>query len=142
MSPEQFAQKFRRAARSLPANVRAAEKATVADAKKQAVTFSTGPLTTRDLRQAGHPYARRDPTSPTPWKINDQGGPFARSWTTPAPVVTPDGQVSFVVNVDPKSVFMRGTKFEVPRLVCKAVADAIRPIRKPRLAQAVAASLH
>lgn len=128
---------FRAAARALTPNLKNALEVTAKDARRVAIRLSSGTLTTAVLRQRGHPYARRNPTSPNPEVINAQSGVFRAAWQIQAPVVSGGSVVSAVVNVSAVAAFMGGTRFMVPRPIGDAVQAAVLPELLARSAQAV-----
>lgn len=143
MSPGAAARHFKASEKAVIKNVTASERQTVKDAKRQAIIFSNGGISTAALRKAGHPFSRRAPNSAyDPGLINSQGGIFKSSFVISAPVVTSSGIVSHVVNVDPKSAFLAGTKTMIARPLAAKVQAAVQPARVKRAQEAVAKSFY
>ena len=126
-----------KAVAALPKRLIAAEAVTLQEAKARAILLSSGTLSTAELRKRGHPYARRNPTSPNPQIINAQTGVFRQAYTTPPPVATASGVTASVVNVAPFSGYMRGTRLMVARPLPQAVQLAVRVRRLARTAGAI-----
>ena len=126
-----------KAVAALPKRLVAAEAVTLQEAKARAILLSSGTLSTAELRRRGHPYARRNPTSPNPQIINAQTGVFRQAYTTPPPVATASGVTASVVNVAPYSGYMRGTRLMVARPLPQAVQLAVRVRRLARTAGAI-----
>mgnify|MGYP001788328927 FL=1 len=126
-----------KAAAALPKRLVAAEAVTLQEAKARAILLSSGTLSTAELRKRGHPYARRNPTSPNPQIINAQTGVFRQAYTTPPPVPSASGVTASVVNVARYSGYMRGTRLMVARPLPQAVQLAVRVRRLARTAGAI-----
>lgn len=137
MTPAQFSAHMTKAAAALPKRLVAAEAVTLQEAKARAILLSSGTLSTAELRKRGHPYARRNPTSPNPQIINAQTGVFRQAYTTPPPVATASGVTASVVNVARYSGYMRGTRLMVVRPLPQAVQLAVRVRRLARTAGAI-----
>ena len=137
MTPVQFSQHMMKAVAALPKRLVAAEAVTLQEAKARAILLSSGTLSTAELRKRGHPYARRNPTSPNPQIINAQTGVFRQAYTTPPPVPSASGVTASVVNVAPFSGYMRGTRLMVARPLPQAVQLAVRVRRLARTAGAI-----
>ena len=137
MTPAQFSAHMTKAVAALPKRLVAAEAVTLQEAKARAILLSSGTLSTAELRRRGHPYARRNPTSPNPQIINAQTGVFRQAYTTPPPVATASGVTASVVNVAPYSGYMRGTRLMVARPLPQAVQLAVRVRRLARTAGAI-----
>ena len=137
MTPAQFSQHMTKAVAALPKRLVAAEAVTLQEAKARAILLSSGTLLTAELRRRGHPYARRNPTSPNPQIINAQTGVFRQAYTTPPPVATASGITARVVNLAPYSGYMRGTRLMVARPLPQAVQLAVRVRRLARTAGAI-----
>ena len=138
MTPAQFSAHMTKAAAAVPRRLAASEAVTLQDAKAKAIVLSSGTLTTAELRRRGHPYARRNPTSPSPEIINSQSGVFRAAFLTPAPIVGPDGVTARVVNVAPYSGYLAaGTRLMVARPLPQAVQLAVRVRRLARTAGAI-----
>ena len=137
MTPAQFSAHMTKAAAALPKRLVAAEAVTLQEAKARAILLSSGTLSTAELRKRGHPYARRNPTSPNPQIINAQTGVFRQAYTTPPPVATASGVTASVVNVARYSGYMRGTRLMVARPLPQAVQLAVRVRRLARTAGAI-----
>jgi len=126
--------------RALRQNIRAAEERSVREAHRAFVRRSSGTLSTKRLRQMGHPYAARAPQPGTadPTIINEQTGVFKRDWTAFPPTVNGAGTMqSSVINLDPKSAYMFGTTRMIKRGIDDAVADEIEPKREQYHSQAI-----
>ncbi|WP_395137827.1 hypothetical protein, partial [Armatimonas sp.] len=77
----------------------AAEALALADAKREALSSSSGPLTRGDLRRMDHPFARRHETAlADPEIINSGNGDFVRAWSTSAVSATTDGTEAELTN--------------------------------------------
>ena len=126
-----------KSAAALPKRLAAAEAVTLQEAKARAILLSSGTLSTAELRRRGHPYARRNPTSPNPQIINAQTGVFRQAYTTPPPVPSASGVTASVVNVAGYSGYMRGTRLMVARPLPQAVQLAVRVRRLARTAGAI-----
>ena len=126
-----------KSAAALLKRLAAAEAVTLQEAKARAILLSSGTLSTAELRKRGHPYARRNPTSPNPQIINVQSSVFRQAYTTPPPVATASGITARVVNVAPFSGYMRGTRLMVARPLPQAVQLAVRVRRLARTAGAI-----
>jgi len=137
MTPAQFSAHMVKAVAALPKRLIAAEAVTLQEAKARAILLSSGTLSAAELRRRGHPYARRNPTSPNPQIINAQTGVFRQAYTTPPPVATARGITARVVNVAPFSGYMRGTRLMVARPLPQAVQLAVRVRRLARTAGAI-----
>ena len=137
MTPAQFSAHMTKAAAALPKRLVAAEAVTLQEAKARAILLSSGTLSTAELRKRGHPYARRNPTSPNPQIINAQTGVFRQAYTTPPPVPSASGVTASVVNVARYSGYMRGTRLMVARPLPQAVQLAVRVRRLARTAGAI-----
>ena len=137
MTPAQFSAHMTKAAAALPKRLVAAEAVTLQEAKARAILLSSGTLSTAELRRRGHPYARRNPTSPNPQIINAQTGVFRQAYTTPPPVPSASGVTASVVNVARYSGYMRGTRLMVARPLPQAVQLAVRVRRLARTAGAI-----
>ena len=137
MTPAQFSQHMTKAVAALPKRLVAAEAVTLQEAKARAILLSSGTLSTAELRKRGHPYARRNPTSPNPQIINAQTGVFRQAYTTPPPVPSASGITASVVNVARYSGYMRGTRLMVARPLPQAVQLAVRVRRLARTAGAI-----
>ena len=137
MTPAQFSAHMVKAVAALPKRLIAAEAVTLQEAKARAILLSSGTLSTAELRRRGHPYARRNPTSPNPQIINAQTGVFRQAYTTPPPVPSASGVTASVVNVAPFSGYMRGTRLMVARPLPQAVQLAVRVRRLARTAGAI-----
>lgn len=143
MTPLQFSANMERIRKALVANIRAAEERSLREASRAFVKRSSGTASTSQLRKLGHPFAARAPqSSPDPSVVNDQGGPFRESWVQGGPTINGAGTMqSSVINVDPKSVYMFGTKTMVKRGIDDAVAADIEPRRLQYHSDAVDAAL-
>ena len=137
MKPAQFSAHMTKAVAALPKRLVAAEAVTLQEAKARAILLSSGTLSTAELRKRGHPYARRNPTSPNPQIINAQTGVFRQAYTTPPPVPSASGVTASVVNVARYSGYMRGTRLMVARPLPQAVQLAVRVRRLARPAGAI-----
>jgi hypothetical protein len=138
MTPTEASRHFAKVQKTFVKNLVVAESQSVKEAQRQAIVFSSGTITTATLRAAGHPFAVRAPNSAyNPSLINTQGGLFAASWRGIAPVVSPGNIVSSVVNIDPKSIFMMGTRLMVKRPIGDKVKNAVQPRRLARIRKAV-----
>ena len=137
MTPAQFSAHMTKAVAALPKRLIAAEAVTLQEAKARAILLSSGTLSTAELRKRGHPYARRNPTSPNPQIINAQTGVFRQAYTTPPPVPSASGVTASVVNVARYSGYMRGTRLMVARPLPQAVQLAVRVRRLARTAGAI-----
>ena len=137
MTPAQFSAHMTKAVAALPKRLVAAEAVTLQEAKARAILLSSGTLSTAELRRRGHPYARRNPTSPNPQIINAQTGVLRAAYMTPPPVATASGVTASVVNVAPYSGYMRGTRLMVARPLPQAVQLAVRVRRLARTAGAI-----
>ena len=142
MTPAQFSAHMTKAAAALPKRLVAAEAVTLQEAKARAILLSSGTLSTAELRKRGHPYARRNPTSPNPQIINAQTGVFRQAYTTPPPVPSASGVTASVVNVARYSGYMRGTRLMVARPLPQAVQLAVRVRRLARTAGAIRTAFH
>lgn len=141
LTPRDLARLMTRAARDAARNLRAAESQTVADALAEAVRLSSGPMTAAMLRAAGHPYARRRPTSPNPQVVNVQTGRLVRSWRPVRPTLSAGTVTSAVVNSSPEAAYLVGTRRMIPRPIDEAVKKAVQPARVVRLQKAIADAL-
>ena len=138
MTPAQFSAHMTKAAAALPKRLVAAEAVTLQEAKARAILLSSGTLSTAELRKRGHPYARRNPTSPNPQIINAQTGVFRQAYTTPPPVPSASGVTASVVNVARYSGYLSaGTRLMVARPLPQAVQLAVRVRRLARTAGAI-----
>lgn len=132
-----------------------ADKRTAADGVNIAIRLSGGQNSLSALRKAGHPYARRAPNpSYDPSIINDQGGPFARSWKSTMLWGCPA-----IMNTDPIAKFLEqrgatqtvyfddggapilppvwsGNSKMVPRPIDEAIVLLLGDIRRRNLEQA------
>lgn len=145
MNLNEFSDTMGRIERALRENIRQAEARSVKEAKQAFVKRSSGMLTTKQLRQMGHPFASRapQPGAADPDIVNDQGGPFRDDWTAFPPTVNGAGTMqSSVVNLDPKSRFMFGTNRMIKRGIDDAVAAEIEPKREGYHAQAIEDALN
>jgi len=101
-------------------------------AMKTARELSSGPLSLKELRRMGHPYARRRPFGPgitSPWLINAQSGTFRASWRLVMRTNAKSVSVS-VKNVDPKAkkwLTGAGTRKMVGRPILGEIAKRIHP---------------
>ena len=130
-----------------------ADKRTTKDGVDIAIQLSSGPNTLAMLRRAGHPYARRAPNPAyDPSQVNDQGGPFARSWRSAVLWGRPA-----IFNVDPIARYLEqkgatqttyfddgrpilppvwsGRSKMVPRPIDEAIVTRLGPIRRRNLDQ-------
>lgn len=94
--------------------------------------LSSGPLSLKELRGMGHPYARRRPFGPgitSPWLINAQSGTFRASWRLVMRTNAKSVSVT-VKNTDPKAkkwLTGAGTKKMVGRPILGEIAKRIHP---------------
>ena len=127
-----------KSAAALLKRLAAAEAVTLQEAKARAILLSSGTLSTAELRKRGHPYARRNPTSPNPQIINAQTGVFRQAYTTPPPVPSASGVTASVVNVAAYSGYLSaGTRFAIPRPLAAKVQEKMRISRLVRIAKAI-----
>ena len=130
---------FTRASTALRPNLLRSEAETLKEATAQAVTFSSGTLTTAAMRKAGHPYAVRNPTAPDPGIINAQSSVFRESFKIVSPTAFSGSIVSSVVNTASYSGYLSsGTRFMIPRPLAVKVQIAVQPARLTRTRRAVA----
>ena len=125
MTPEQAAAYFKRAADRLPDEFMQAERENVADVFQTAIDHSSGPYSLLELRNMGHPYARRHKRAfLDPGVINVQTGVFIRSWKAEGPTLTGDDLEASIFNTDPKaSDFLEpGTDLMIPRPIDQKIA--------------------
>jgi hypothetical protein len=140
MNLNEFSDTMGRMERALRQNIRQAEARSVKEAKQAFVKRSSGMLSTKQLRQMGHPFATRapQPGAADPTVINDQGGPFKQDWTAFPPTTNGAGTMqSSVINLDPKAPLMFGTARMIKRGIDDAVADEIEPKRLQYHSQAI-----
>ena len=129
---------FKRSAAALRANLLSSEAATLKEATAQAVTFSSGTLTTAAMRKAGHPYAVRNPTAPDPGIVNSQTGVFRSAFTSSPPAVSGGGITSSVINASKVAGYLaNGTRFMIARPLAVKVQVAVQPARLTRTRRAV-----
>lgn len=135
------AQHFADAARALNTRLAEAEAVTLRQAAAEAVKLSSGTLTTADLRQRGHPYAVRNPTSANPEVINAQSGVFRQSFVSVPPALSGGTiQASLVNTSKPAGYLANGTRFMIARPLAVAVQAAVQPARLKRVKAAVTAA--
>lgn len=117
--------------------VTAAEAEALADAKREALASSSGPLTRRDLRRMDHPFARRHGQARAdPEIVNKGSGDFYRAWQTEAITATGDGTEGRLFNDSPSAHWLsrggQGGSRMVARPVIARIKRLIQPERKRR----------
>jgi len=140
----QAAEALRRKARAIQERARDAESTSARELLQIARQQSSGPLSSRQLRMMGHPYARRAPRPPFSAAIvNVQSGRFRAGWRIVGPVTAGGSLRSRLVNDSPeaKSLTERGTRFMIGRPVMRAIAQRERRLRERRLRRAVETGL-
>jgi hypothetical protein len=130
---------IQRQLQALRVEIRAAERRSALDTLSVAERLSSGQVSTRQLRRAGHPYARRHGTPLlNPAIINDQGGPFARSWLLRDPQSENGEETTAIVNTDPVGDYLAsGTKVMFARPLPDAVVKEVKPRREERVRRAI-----
>ena len=124
------------------AAVSAAEAEALADAKREALASSSGPLTRRDLVRMDHPFARRHGTAlEDPEVINSSGrGDFARAWSTGAISSTSEGTEGDLTNDSESAHWLsrggQGKSKMVARPVIARVARLVGESRRIRTMEA------
>ena len=134
---------FKRSAAALRANLLSSEAATLKEATAQAVTFSSGTLTTATLRRMGHPYAVRNPIAPDPGIINAQTGVFRSAFTSSPPSASGGVITSSIVNASKVAGYLaNGSRFMIARPLAVKVQIAVQPARLARTQRAVALAFY
>lgn len=129
----------------LPKEVIKAEKSSLNEARRMAVTLSSGGYTSEVLALMGHPYSRRNPRPPLgrPDIINVQTGLFRASWASKGPATSGNSGefLSVLLNTSPYGYKMRGTPNMIARPIDKTIARRMEPRRLKRLQVATARAL-
>lgn len=135
--------KIRQMQERLKANLRQAERENLRDGKRIARKYSTGSISSAELRQLGHPYATRAPQFVQhPAIINRQSGTFFGAWSTHLGSWQSGGMVSVIRNSAPYAGYLdRGTRYMIERPIRDFVQRDLKQIRKARLQKAVADAL-
>ena len=124
------------------AAVAAAEAEALADAKREALASSGGPLTRRDLVRMDHPFARRHIEAMSdPEIINSSGsGDFARNWSTSTISSDSEGTEGDLTNDSESAHWLsrggRGKSKMVTRPVIERVARLVGETRRIRTMEA------
>lgn len=127
MTPEAAAAALKRRATALRPQARQALDAIVTVGERAALLASSGSLSTAQMRRVGHPYAtRRSMTGLAAAFINDQGGPFARSWGIRRSQPAASGYRASVFNRDPKARFLVGRTRPKSKMVLRAIDLLVR----------------
>lgn len=135
MNISQVAAALRRKADAIKQRTRDAEADNARRLLDIARAYSSGPFSTRQLRQMGHPYARRNPRPPgNPAVVNRQTGLFRASWRL---VKTANGWR--VENLAPYARYFndKGTRRMIRRPIMRAIGQKARLLRVRALAEAV-----
>lgn len=133
MTPEEAERRLARLPDILDQEVERALDQTAADLLETAYRLSSGPFTSKHLRQLGHPYApgRRPPLFPS--IVNVQSGDFRSGWR-----IERDREVLRVVNDTPEADFLRtGTRRMIARPIEAAIEDETAPRAEARLDAAI-----
>ena len=111
-----LAAKMRRRSKKYAEAIAEATRENAETVRKQAYNFSRNRYySLKQLRQMGHPYARRAPMPPKPaYLINRQGGQFRAGWQVRW-TRKQDGAVATVYNRAPHAQYMVGTRTMIPR---------------------------
>lgn len=107
-----LASRKRLLADQVQSNLRAAAKDHAEKMRAKAIQLSSGSLSTAQLKQKGHPYARRFPIGfalQPDFLINAQAGAFKAAWHTRVQE-TSKGWTITLFNTSPEAKFMMGTK--------------------------------
>ncbi len=121
--------------------VAAAEAEALADAKREALASSSGPLTRRDLRRMDHPFARRHGEAlEDPEVINQGKGDFVRAWSTSSVSASGEGTEADLTNDSQSAHWLSrgglGKSRMVARPVIARVARLISESRRIRTMEA------
>lgn len=137
---------LRQKRRALARLVTAAENASIAEAREDAVKLSSGPYSLAALARAGHPYALRHKgrgasAGYDPSIINAQSGRFRRAWRIIKCGRQWNQLKTTLWNDAPEAQYMFGTTVMRPRRIDQRVARDIQRSRLLRLRQSLIAGL-
>lgn len=139
MTLDELSAHFGRIAHEMEATASQVVEDAIKDTLVAAEMLSSGVYTTADLRELGHPYAKRDPRPPQDAAIiNRQTGRFQRSWK-PKRLSAFHAQV---INDSPEAEFLakkEGTARMIARPLVERVEEQVKPIYERRAAAALKA---
>lgn len=122
----------RRIADILPA-IRRSEQESGQRMKDRCKYLSIGFLSSAELKQLGHPYARRRPNPPSdPGIINRQTGLFYNSWHYTVQLLASSTRLT-IFNDAPYAAYMLGTRLMIPRPILEKMFKTEGPLRFARL---------
>lgn len=124
-----WARERERAARELESTVSSAVAAFGEQVKAEAVAFSLGPYSLKELADMGHPYSKANPQPPDdPAIINLQTGHFLRGWTLGMVQRAPDAIWITVGNYTKEADFLdRGTNTMIRRPLVERLESLLLP---------------
>lgn len=139
MTLDEFADWCGRVAVRLPRELAQAHREATADVFRTARAFSSGTVSTPQLRRLDHPFARRH-GSPllAPQQVNRQTGRFWESWVTQGPLQVGGTLAAQVHNTAPYAGYLdTGTGRMFARPLAEAVAENVQPRYERRTAEAI-----
>src|SRR4051812_11348647 len=111
MKPSEVARALRRKATNLRPDIARGINEAAREGLIAARRASSGGYSLATLRSMGHPYSVTDPRPPAAAAIiNDQGGPFARSWGVKSATLVGGSLRGSVFNTDPASRYLVGRR--------------------------------
>ena len=139
MTLTEAADHFGKMADGLTSEAQRVTRDTLADVFAAARLYSSGGLSSRRLRQLGHPYRLGGTPPQDPAVINVQSGEFRAAWEI---VPAADGLSGSVVNQTPQAEFLRrGTSRMIARPLVERVEEEVMPRHQARVEAALKALL-